>query len=112
MHNKRIGRDDLLKIEVRLPPFKLLLADKRFSGLAHRLLLHGDLIPDVIGLVMTAMVVIAVVAAANAHRHAAVVDRPPLVAVTILHARMTAVTATAISMTAAAPEALMIATET
>jgi hypothetical protein len=64
----------------------------------------------VIDLVMTGMVVTAVVAAVNAPHPAAVVDRPLLVAVSTLHARMTAATVTVTTMTAADLEVLMIAT--
>ena len=61
---------------------------------------------------MSATVVIAVVVAAvNAHRLAAVVDPLLLVAVTTPLARMNVVTETATTMNAAAPEALMTATE-
>jgi hypothetical protein len=65
----------------------------------------------VIDLVMSVMVVTAVAAAVNAHPPAVVVDRPLLVAVTTLHARMNAATVTVTSMTAAALGALMIAIE-
>jgi hypothetical protein len=62
---------------------------------------------------MSAMVVTAVEAAVNAHRPVAVVDHPRLVAVTTPRARMTAASASASAntMTAAVPVALMTATE-
>ena len=53
----------------------------------------------------------AVAAAVNAHHLAAVADRHLLVAETTLLARMTVVNAIVTTMTAAAPEALTIATE-
>jgi hypothetical protein len=62
---------------------------------------------------MTVMSVITAVAAVNAHHPAVVVDRPLLVAVTSLHARMTVATATVTvtTMNAADLEVLMSATE-
>ena len=60
---------------------------------------------------MSAMVVTAVEAAVNAHHPVAVVDHPLLVAVTTPHARMTAASASANTMIAAVPVALMTATE-
>ena len=60
---------------------------------------------------MTVMAVIAAVVAVNAHHPAVVVDRPLLVAVTTLHARMTVATVTVTTMTAADPEVPMSATE-
>jgi hypothetical protein len=64
----------------------------------------------VIDLVTTVMVVTAVVAAVNAHHPAAVVDHPLLVAVSTLHARMTAATVSVTSTTAADLEVQTIAT--
>jgi hypothetical protein len=116
MHNKRIGRDDLLKIEVcvvaplsNAPP----LLTKGSSGLVRRPLPRGDSIQDAIDLVMSVMVVTAAEAAVNVRHHhpVAVVDHPLLVAVTTPRARMTAASVIANTMTAAVPVALMTATE-
>ena len=60
---------------------------------------------------MSAMVVTAVEVAVNAHRPVEVVDHPLLVAVTTPRVRMTAASASASTMTAAVPVALMTATE-
>lgn len=57
------------------------------------------------------MVVTAVEAAVNAHRPVVVVDHPLLVAVTTPRVRTTAASASANTMTAAVPVALMTATE-
>jgi hypothetical protein len=111
MHNKRIGRDDLLKIEVCVAPFKCFPCWLGSSGLAHHPLPRGDSIQDAIGLVMSVMVVTAVEAAVNAHHPVAVVDHPLLVAVTTPRARMTAASETANTMTVAVPVALTTATE-
>lgn len=107
MHNKRIGRDDLLKIEVFFTSVKLRLTDGVSSGLAHLLLLRGDLTLDVIDLAIAAT---AATTVANGRLLAAVADLLLLEDATTLLARMIAVIVTEITMTAAAPAALTTVT--
>lgn len=120
MHNKRIGRDDLLKIEVKPPCHSLSVPIilNMTSGLALRLLHLGALIQAV-----TADVTVARPAVAALHLPGVVVVTTPLVGMigmsgimigmsgtmTAVIAIMTAVTVTMIvaSASASAPEALM-----
>jgi len=114
MHNKRIGRDDLLKIEVRTlwelgHPAKFTSSLYLYSGLGLLRLPHGD-----------TRLAVAVVIVVIELLHAAVPAHHLLAAVTIHLARTTDVTATVIGnetvietmMTAAALEALSTETET
>ncbi|KAJ2969926.1 hypothetical protein NUW58_g9852 [Xylaria curta] len=72
MHNKRIGRDDVLKIEVRFRNFGLYVNPSNIhpSGLVHLLQLLGGLILAVIAIGVTGPVVVGLLAA---------VAPPPLV---------------------------------
>lgn len=107
MHNKRIGRDDLLKIEViKHNQFSLSFLTS-LSGLELHHRHHGDSILDVIVL---AIFVIAVTVGVNARRQDEVRDLLLRAAVTILLERMTAVIDTMIAGTG--PVALTIVTET
>ena len=53
MHNKRLGRDDILKIEVRKTPTrKIFLSSPERSGLVPLHLLRGALSPDATAIVV------------------------------------------------------------
>ena len=107
MHNKRIGRDDLLKIEVRYMIETCPNPLTSFSGLVHPHLPLGDSIPAVIALATFEMVVTAVESALLPDEVPVLL---PLVAVITLLAKMTAVTAMMIDGTVTA--LLMIVTVT
>ena len=110
MHNKRLGRDDLIKIEVsnslRAGPSSI-KANQPFSGLVHLLLHPGDSILAVMSLVADVVIVdhpvdvIARLVAARIRPHAATVE-------ITLHVRTTAANVTTIGVTVIVPEVLTI----
>ncbi|OAG11293.1 uncharacterized protein CC84DRAFT_7576 [Paraphaeosphaeria sporulosa] len=113
MHNKRIGRDDLLKIEVCSASHVLQLVYLTSnSGHAPHPRLRGASTPAVIALVVSvASEVSAAAVAVTAHRVASVLVVAPLVAavaVTTLRARMTVGSATTIVATETVPGALNV----
>ena len=95
MHNKRIGRDDLLKIEVRN-------ASKPYRALAH--LVHSGPVLLLLPLgVSTLVVIVAVIAVLDVNVPLLVAGGVPhllAAAVTTLLARMIAVTAITTGVTA------------
>lgn len=93
MHNKRIGRDDLLKIEVRRNIQGQVSCLTYSSGLELPRLPHGD---SILAGIALAILVMAVTAAENAPLPDEVHDRPLPVAATTRLAKMTAVIATMI----------------
>jgi len=106
MHNKRIGRDDLLKIEVSQPRSDASCSTNSCSGLAPLLLLHGALtlvVTHQAAAVATEesevnAVTVVTVATVTVSVADPLVDAPHLldVDVIILHARMIVETATTI----------------
>lgn len=107
MHNKRIGRDDLLKIEVCFFALTSLDFLIPFSGHEHPRLHPGD---SILAVIVPVTSVIVETVAASDHLPDEVHDPLPHAAVTILLAKMIAVIATMIAETDLA--ALMIVTAT
>lgn len=94
MHNKRLGRDDILKIEVHVPSpgLHVKLSNVYLSGLVHPPRLLGVLTPGVIGIGVTGLVGLALLVVA-------VLPHLVVVLATTLLERMIAVTGTGIGIT-------------